>query len=163
MEHLPDEPGWRPVGQCDMTAAFGDAQQLSGGKVWPRRKHHAEHADAGIELAVCELQGFHVAFLEADVQAGGTGTGAGLLEKAAGDVDAANDTATPRGDEREVAGAAGQIEYARARIERQARHEFLGDVFDGAGDLTKIAGFPGCLLSGLHGFEVWNGIEFHIN
>src|SRR5204862_539091 len=37
------------------------------------------------------------------------------------------------------------------------RHEFLGDIFDRAGDLTEVAGFPGCLLPGFDCFEVWDG------
>jgi hypothetical protein len=37
------------------------------------------------------------------------------------------------------------------------RHEFLGDIFDGAGDLSEVAGFPSRLLTGFDDFEVWDG------
>jgi hypothetical protein len=62
-----------------MTTGFGDAKQLGGNQAGSRCKHHAEHADARIELAVCERQGFGVAFLEVDAQSGRTGAGAGLV------------------------------------------------------------------------------------
>src|SRR5258706_9360720 len=83
--------------------------------------------------------------------------GAGLVNEVGGDVYAADDAGAARSQDREIPRAASRIEHAQAGFEGLARHKFPGDIFNGAGDLTEVAGFPGRLLFGFDTFEVWDG------
>src|SRR5207244_7243062 len=78
------------------------------------------------------------------------------------DVNAADHATAARSDESEIPRAASHVEHARAWLNGLPRHKFLGDIFDGAGDLTEVARFPGRLLSGFNRFEVWDGWGFEL-
>jgi hypothetical protein len=72
--------------------------------------------------------------------------GRGLIDEVGCDVDAADHAAATRSQDREIPRATRHVEHVRAGLERLEglpRHEFLGDMFDGAGDLSEVAGFPG--------------------
>jgi hypothetical protein len=154
-------PSGRPIGQSDLSAGFDHALQFGGGDFGSRREHHAKHAYDEIELFVGERQRLGVSFLEVNGQFSLGSASASLGNEVARDVYATDHAATARSNDCEIPRAACHIEHARSATERLPRHEFFGDIFDRAGDLPEVAGFPCCLLFGFDGFEVWDdwGIE----
>jgi hypothetical protein len=98
-----------------------------------------------------------VAFLEGDARTFRGSPGAGLRNEVARDVNAADRATAARSEDREISSTASHVEHVRVGLKGLPRHEFRGDIFDGAGDLTEVAGFPGRLLTGFDDLEVWDG------
>src|SRR3954470_7599129 len=92
--------------------------------------------------------------MELDPQAFASSAGAGLLNEVGRNVDAADDAAIARGDDCKVSGATSHIKDVRAGTQGLTRHEFAGNIFDRAGDLSEITGFPGSLLFGFDHFKI---------
>lgn len=157
IEHFPDKTFRRPVGQRQLPAGFGHALQFSGGDFRSRCEHHAEHAHDQIELFVIERQRLGVSFLEINVQFRFGSASARLSDEIAGDINAANRAAISRCDDGKISRAASHVEHSRSAQERLMCHEFLGDIFNAAGDLPEVAGFPRRLLLRFDGFEIGNG------
>jgi len=159
-EHFPQKTFRRPIGQGNLATAFGHPLQLGSGEMGTGREHHAEHAHDEIELRFGVGQRLGVALPEIDAQAGLGGAGVGLLDEIVRDIDAADHAAPAGRDEGEISRAASHIEHQRAGFEKEPRHEFFGRDFNGAGDLTEVAGFPSGFLFGFEGFQVGDdGIE----
>ena len=124
-EHLADEATGRPIGHGDHATGPAHAREFGGDQFRARREHGSEHADDGVELAVCVRQRFGVAFFKGDRQSFGGSAGAGLLDPVGGDVAAGNFGARACGDQGELSGAAADVEQPGAGCELEPLVEQL--------------------------------------
>ena len=108
-----------------------------------RSEHRAEHGGDGIEGGVAVGKSFGVAFVEGNGDVLGGCASAGLLEEVGRDVDAGNDAAAARERDGGVAGAAGDVENARASGDVEAGDEVFCAGGDGFGDHAEVARHPG--------------------
>ena len=153
-----DEAVGGPVGEGDGSAGAGDAEEFGGSAFGAGGEHDAPHADDEIEFGVGIREVFGVPFGESDGEVFDLGAVAGFGDEVGGDVDAGGLATGAGGEEGEVASAAGDIEEARARSEREARHEFGGAGFVEFGDEREVAGFPGGFTTRAQTL-LWRGVD----
>ena len=137
--------------------ALADPQHLGGGLVVIGGEHHAEGRDHRVEARIRERQRLGIGFLELDDPAFRLGAVAALIEQRRHVIGRRHVAPAPRGSERDVAVAGGDIEHflARAQIHRLA--EIFADDLQGRADDGVVAGRPGALLAGLQGGEIGSG------
>ena len=104
---------------------------------------------------VRERQCLGVALDELDLEALGGGALAALVEQRRHVVDADGRAAEPRGRDRRVAAAGGDVEDAPAGVQVGGVAELLGDDLDLRRDDGEVAARPGLLLPLLDRPEVW--------
>ena len=143
LEHLPHESLARPVGHGDSAAAPGDAQQLVSRPVRVRGEHRAEHGDDGIEAAVGKRQCLRVAFARVHGEAFRGSPGRELRHEVWRDVDARGVRSRARRRQRQVAGAARDVEQALARRELEPLDKCRGAGFESDRDSPEVARGPG--------------------
>src|SRR5215208_533223 len=68
LEELADEAFRRPVGEPDLAAGLGDANELAGGALLIGGEHYSEGGDHDVEALVAEWQGLRVGLAECNVE-----------------------------------------------------------------------------------------------
>ena len=89
------------------------------------REDHPERRDNRVEALVLVRQRLGVTLLEPDLEPGLGRGGPGLLELARREVEPRDLRAAPRGDERDAAGAAGEVEETLSTLRRDQVDEAL--------------------------------------
>src|SRR5215207_2812771 len=161
LEELADEAFGRPVGEPDLAAGLGDANELAGGALLIGGEHYSEGGDHDVEALVSEWQGLRVGLAECNVEPVCPGALAGALQQCRHVVGRGDVAPAPRGGEGGVAVAGCDIEHALAgtKVERFAK--LLADDLQRGADDGVVARRPCGLLPGLErrNVDLW-GLRF---
>ena len=153
-EHLADVAGGRPAHEPDRAAGPAYPQQLGGSLRLVGREHDAEHRRDGVEARVGERERLGVTFEQRDVEAFHLGAETPVVQQRGDIVDADDLAATPRGCDRGVAVAGGDVEHAPPGVQVGRVAETLRDVDDLGRDGAVVTARPHRLLPGLERPEV---------
>ena len=128
--------------------------QLSGGAVLVGREHHAEGRDNDIEAAIRERQASASASWKLICRPFGGGALTCAIKERGHVVRRDHVAPTPRGGERGVAVAGGDVEHVLVRAEVERLAQRLADDLQRGADDGIVARRPGALLAGLDGPKV---------
>ena len=154
LEQLADETIGRPIGEADLAARLADTDQLRRGLFLVGGEHHAEGRDDDVEAAVLEGQRFGVGLAELDLESLGGGSLARLFEQSRHVVGGDHVAPAPRGGQRDVAVAGGDIEHLLSGAKIEGFAQLLADDLQRGADDGIIAGGPGALLAGLDARQI---------
>jgi hypothetical protein len=142
LEHLADESTGRPVRHRDLPAGTAHANELGGDALGPRREHRTHQTHDDVEAVIVVRQRLGVALVERDLEPLGRRAGSSPLQPVGGDVTSGGASAGAGGDERDLPGAAGDVEQPAPRRDANAAIEQLRVLLHVPREEVVVSGHP---------------------
>src|SRR6185503_10765230 len=144
LEHLSDKSARCPVCHRYETAGLADSLEFCRDEIRTRSEHCSKHRHYHVETAVGVRQRFGVALVKLRLQSFALRVFARLLDEVRRNIDPRYIGARPGGRDRQIPGAARDIEYFHSRFQVEPLYKIFSLIRVIPRDLAEISGDPGC-------------------